>query len=281
MKIMEKEKQAASTFWSKSPAGWSHAPDEAPGEKDYFEKVRHIRNTQEIHRVLEKIPFKTFAHKKVLELGCGQGFDAYEFCNNQCDYTGVDIAPDNIKRVKNNLSYFGFSPEIHLADAEKLPFPDQEYDVVYSNGVLHHTPNMQQSFKEANRVLKENGEFWVILYYKYSVFYCLITFLFDHILHGGIFKHSMKKQRSMIESSTDFNNDPDVLVNVYSKRKLKKILHQTGFNVSDISIRKLTQEDFPCQRLMKHIWPRLSQRFIHWMEKHWGWYLIAHAVKTR
>ncbi len=276
---MEIEKQNASQFWSKSPAGWSHAPNESPGEKEYFEKVKHLRNTHELRTLLDTIPFKSFAKKKVLELGCGQGFDAYEFCLNQCDYTGIDIATENIKRAKQNLSYYGFNPEIHLGDAENLPFSDHTYDIVYSNGVLHHTPNMKQSFKEANRVLKKDGEFYVILYHKHSIFYILTVFLFEYILKGGIFKYSMKKRRSTIESSINSEDAPAVLVNVYTKRKLKKLLKQSDFHVFDLWVRKLELADFPCQRLMKHIWPNLSPRFVHWLEKHWGWYVVGHAIK--
>ncbi len=87
-------------------------------------------------------------------MGCGAGFDAYRFMDSGARYTGVDITPENIERTKTHLGFYGFSPTVVQADAEHLPFSDATFDIVFSNGVLHHTPDMRAAFAEAFRVLK-------------------------------------------------------------------------------------------------------------------------------
>jgi len=103
------------------------------------------------------VPFASFSGKDVLEIGCGAGFDAYNFITRGAVYTGIDITPENIKRTTKHLSLYSLIGEIYEADAEKLPFPDESFDVVYSNGVLHHTPDIEKAFSEAFRVLRKGG----------------------------------------------------------------------------------------------------------------------------
>ncbi len=77
-----------------------------------------------------------------------------------------------MSRERKSISrFFGYEPDVHQGDAENLPFADASFDIVYSNGVLHHVPDMARAFREAKRVLKPDGQFIVILYNKYSVFY--------------------------------------------------------------------------------------------------------------
>ena len=82
----------------------------------------------------------------------------------------------------------------------------------------------------------------------------------------------------MIEhSQTD--DSSDVLVNLYSKRSLKRLLNKTGFNVNSIKVRKLVQNDLPGLPLYQKLFSSLSPQVINWLEKKWGWYLVAHAQK--
>ncbi|NGX50641.1 MAG: putative methyltransferase YcgJ [Chlamydiae bacterium] len=276
---MEEKKNAAQNLWGKSPAGSSLAPDKKPGTKEYFELVRNIRNREELHRVLEQIPFKTFSHKKVLELGCGQGFDAYEFSMNQSHYTGIDLAPENIERTRLHLSHYGLTPHLQQADAENLPFEDESYDLVYANGVLHHTPNIEKSFREAHRVLAKDGTFLVVLYHKHSIVFWLQYFLYEYILRRQFLKCSLKTHLSKIEFSHD-SQDSNVLVQLFSKKRVRKLLKQNGFKISKLSVRKLNHEDFPSGSIIKYLWLLFPRSLLDIMGEKWGWYIIAAAQKT-
>ena len=181
----EREKDRARSVWGASPAGTTYGEGHDPGTPEFFAAVLSKRSSHELPWLFEVVPFASFRGKRVLEIGCGAGYDAYELMRNGADYTGVDITPENPERVRQHLAPYGFEPRVMQADAECLPFPDASFDVVFSNGVLHHTPDMPKAFREVARVLAPGGSFWVILYHKTSVFYWLKLFLTDQVLRGG------------------------------------------------------------------------------------------------
>lgn len=216
-------------------------------------------------------------------MGCGAGYDAYEFCRNGADYTGIDIAPENIERTKKHLSFYGYSPIILEGDAENLEFEDESFDMVFSNGVLHHIPDINKSFREIYRVLRKGGEFWVIVYHKNSIYYWLKLFVFDHILNFGFLKRSFRERLSMVEYTT---SDELPIVNVYSRNELEKLLSNNGFNVENLWVRKLVKEDLPMLalpyiiKIQWKIWQNVPQRWLDFIGRRFGWYIIASAKKV-
>lgn len=271
-------KKSSQSVWGATPAGAIYGGGFEPETKEFFENVLNKRSTQEIPYLFELVSFFSFRNKKVLELGCGAGYDAYEFCKNGADYTGIDIAPENPERTKKHLRFYGYMPNVLVGDAEDLSFKDDKFDIVFSNGVLHHTPDIKKAFQEALRVLKRGGgEFWVIVYHKNSIFYWLTLLLVDHIFRFGFLKRSFKERLSMIEYTTS-NELP--LVNVYSRSTLKKILEDAGFKVEAIWVRKLTKQDLPSLPLLRTLWRFIPQRWLNFVGKAFGWYLIAKAKKV-
>ena len=273
---MKMGKSEAQAVWGASPAGSIYSKDLAPGTRDFFEKSLRARNDYEIPWLFEVVPFALFKDKKVIELGCGAGFDAYELCRAGADYTGIDITPQNIERTRTHLGFYGFVPKVQEADAEHLPFEDAQFDAAFSNGVLHHTPDMAQSFREANRVLRPGGVFYVILYHKHSIFYWLTLWLFDHLLGGGFRKRTFAERIGKIEYTT---SDEIPLVNVYSKTELRKILRDAGFQVESVCVRKLMKEDMPNIPVLRRLWKRIPQKMYDAAGKRFGRYVIAKGVK--
>lgn len=276
MQVKEIDKVKARTVWGSTPAGATFGGGAEPGTKEFFENVISKRSTYEIPWLFDLVPFTSFRNRKVLEVGCGAGYDAYEFCRNGAEYTGIDIAPENIERTKKHLSFYGYFPTILEGDAENLQFENDEFDVVFSNGVLHHTPDIEKSFKEAYRVLKKNGKFWVILYHKNSIFYWVDVLLIDHLLLFGFLKRNLKERLSMIEYTTSKERP---LVNVYSRRHLKKLLEKSGFTIKSIWVRKLVKEDLPALPLVGRLWRFIPQQWLDFVGKRFGWYIIAKTTK--
>ncbi|MGH2568974.1 MAG: class I SAM-dependent methyltransferase [Bacteroidota bacterium] len=224
----------------------------------------------------EIVPFSSLEGKKVLEVGCGVGYDAYDFCSHGARYVGIDITPENVERCRNHLEYFGLEPMVIVGDAEFLPCSDGSVDVVFSNGVLHHTPDIGKSFREANRVLCPQGEFWVILYHKNSIFHWISVVLFDYLLTFKFLQYTYSERLSMIEYTTSSFHP---LVKVFSKRSVRSLLTTAGFLVDQMWVRKLTTEDLPNFPLFRHVWRRIPQGWLNWASARWGWYLIAKATK--
>jgi hypothetical protein len=69
------------------------------------------------------------------------------------------------------------------------------------------------------------------------------------------------------------------LVNVYSRRQLKRYLRTAGFEVVSLRVRKLVPEDLPDISFLMPLWQRIPQRLLDRIGRVWGWYLIAEARK--
>jgi ubiquinone/menaquinone biosynthesis C-methylase UbiE len=119
------------------------------------------------------LPFAKFDEacgKDVLEIGVGMGADHAEWAKSQPrSLTGIDLTPRAIEHTRQRLAIYGFKSDLRVGDAESLPFRDESFDVVYSWGVLHHSPNTSQAVQEVFRVLRPNGVARVMIYHKYSV----------------------------------------------------------------------------------------------------------------
>jgi ubiquinone/menaquinone biosynthesis C-methylase UbiE len=103
---------------------------------------------------------------QVLEVGCGLGTDAVEFARSGADYTGIDLTQPAVQLTKQKLEAYSVPGTTKQADAEDLPFDDESFDVVYSWGVIHHTPNTDKCVKEMYRVLRPGGRMILMLYHK-------------------------------------------------------------------------------------------------------------------
>jgi ubiquinone/menaquinone biosynthesis C-methylase UbiE len=275
---MKTEKEKIQAVWGATPAGSAHALDLAPGTKEFFEKTYYVRKFKELPFLEELIPYRTFGGKRLLEIGCGVGYDALDFCEHGVDYIGIDLTPENVDRCRKHLSFYGFYPQILQADAENLPFADRSMDIVFSNGVLHHTPDIKRSLKEICRVLKSGGEFWIILYHKHSIFHWITVVLADYLLKFQFVRYSYRERLSLIEYTT---SPEKPIVHLYSRRQISELLRQAGFQVRGLWIRRLLREDFPNVFIIRELWKILPQKLVASLAKRYGWYVIACAEKTR
>jgi SAM-dependent methyltransferase len=119
----------------------------------------------------EIVPFADFsstAGLKVLEVGVGMGSDSVRFAAAGAVLTGIDLTQRAVDITRRRLSLNRLSADIRVADAEELPFADASFDVVYSWGVLHHTPNTRRALSEACRVLVPGGRLKAMLYHRWS-----------------------------------------------------------------------------------------------------------------
>jgi SAM-dependent methyltransferase len=107
--------------------------------------------------------------KRVLEIGVGLGADHQRFAEAGADLHGVDLTPRAIEHTTRRLSLFGLRSSLAVGDAENLPFPAGQFDLVYSWGVLHHTPDTPRAFQEVLRVLKPGGQARIMIYNTWSM----------------------------------------------------------------------------------------------------------------
>ena len=106
---------------------------------------------------------------EVLEIGVGLGADHQRFAEAGANLTGIDLTKRAIDHTRQRLELFGYSSRLLVGNAEALPFADSSFDVVYSWGVIHHSPDTEAAAKEILRVLRPGGRFAVMIYYRYSL----------------------------------------------------------------------------------------------------------------
>jgi len=156
-------------WWNSRPCG-SRVSDEEIGSKAFFEGVERHRYIQEYH--IPKIAnFQDWKGKEVLEIGCGLGTDLLQFARAGARVTGIDLTPRSVELTSRRFELYGFKGHFEVGDAENLRFTNDTFDLVYSHGVLHHSPDTQKAIDEVHRVLKPGGSAIVMLYHKHSYNY--------------------------------------------------------------------------------------------------------------
>jgi SAM-dependent methyltransferase len=118
-------------------------------------------------------PFAKFEDgrgRDVLEIGVGMGADHLEWARvRPRTLVGIDLTERAVRFTRARLLAHGVPPRLATSDAERLPFPDASFDLVYSWGVLHHSPDTGLAVREVHRVLRHGGRARVMLYHKHSI----------------------------------------------------------------------------------------------------------------
>lgn len=121
--------------------------------------------------------------KRVLEIGVGLGADHQKFAEAGADLFGADLPERAVRHTKRRFAVFGLESGLAASDAEDLAFRDDTFDLVYSWGVLHHSPDTERAIAEVWRVVRPGGVARVMIYHKWSlvglmlwVRYALFTF---------------------------------------------------------------------------------------------------------
>jgi SAM-dependent methyltransferase len=162
-------------FWNSHPCG-----DQQVGGLDqafvhdhaaFFTAYDAHRYRKEPH-ILTALDRFDFREKKVLEIGLGQGADSEQLIRRGAQWSGLDLTPESVARVKTRMALRKLPyEEIKLGSALAIPYRDKAFDVVFSHGVLHHIPEIRKAQAEIRRVLKDDGTLIAMLYAKNSLNY--------------------------------------------------------------------------------------------------------------
>lgn len=162
-------KERVREFWQANPCGVKFADAEL-GTRRFYELVETHRYATEWH-IPAAADFAGARGLKVLEIGCGLGTDGAQFAKAGADYTGVDLTDAAVELARRRFELFELPGTFQTADAENLSFADDSFDLVYSHGVLHHTPDTAKAIREVHRVLRPGGRGIVMLYHRNSYNY--------------------------------------------------------------------------------------------------------------
>jgi SAM-dependent methyltransferase len=100
-------------------------------------------------------------YEHALELGSGTGFFLLNLMQAGLAKRGsvTDLSPGMVQAALRNAEGLGLDVDGRVADAERIPFDDDTFDVVVGHAVLHHIPDLDTALREVLRVLKPGGRF--------------------------------------------------------------------------------------------------------------------------
>jgi ubiquinone/menaquinone biosynthesis C-methylase UbiE len=288
-------KEQVRAFWQAHPCGIKFSDAEI-GTREFFERVEAHRYAKEGH-ILAAADFASARGLRVLEIGCGLGTDGAQFAKAGAEYTGIDLTEAAIELARKRFELTGLKGEFQTGDAENLSFPDESFDLVYSHGVLHHTPDIERAVSEIHRVLKTGGRAIVMLYHRDSYNYRIGIQVLRRagagllqsdsgmrIIHRltGEPLESLREHAELLRTrnghtpatdflsqSTDGAGNP--LARVYSQREARKLFRD--FRQIELRAYFLNKRFIP---LIGNLLPRTIESAL---ASRWGWHLWIYAKK--
>ena len=253
--------------WDNNPVGSQHAGEARPHTLQWFLNVEAHRYCEYAPWMPEVMEFSRHRGAELLEIGGGLGTDLAQFARHGAHVTDVDLSSGHLVLARENFRLRGLEGQFVHHDAERLPFGDNAFDVVYANGVIHHTPDTMSVVSDIYRVLKPGGRAIVMVYAENSWHYWRQLVGTLGLAEKRLFEWSMGEIMSRsVERST---NDARPLVKVYTKARLRRMFRR----FSDV---RIVQRQMVGAEL-----PRALRPLLPWIERVAGWNLIVKADKAR
>jgi SAM-dependent methyltransferase len=155
-------------YWDRRPCNIRHSRLPV-GTREYFDQVEARKYMVEPH-IPGFAQFPRWSGKRVLEIGCGIGTDAVNFARAGARYTSVELSEVSLALTRQRFAAFGLEGEFYRANAEQLTevLGRRGFDLVYSFGVIHHTPDQRAVIAQARQVIGDDGELRIMLYARDS-----------------------------------------------------------------------------------------------------------------
>jgi ubiquinone/menaquinone biosynthesis C-methylase UbiE len=163
--------EGVQNYWNSHTLGLQYVTDPSvqTGTPEFFAYVRPWMNPYKFPWIMDRIDreAKLLEGKHLLEIGCGMGYDSLEFLKRGVHITATDLTPNAVAITHRHFELEKVQAEdIRIANALDLPFPDNTFDAVWANGVVHATGDTRRAIREAKRVLKPGGRAIISHFYR-------------------------------------------------------------------------------------------------------------------
>lgn len=247
-------------YWDSRPCNIRHSRSEI-GTRAYFEEVEARKYFVEPH-IPAFADFASWKGKRVLEIGCGIGTDAINFARAGAVYTGVELSVASLELTRKRFEVFGQkSHNLLIGNAEEIAdlFPGQIFDLIYSFGVLHHTPSIENSLASIRKISGSETILKIMVYAKNSY------------------------KQAMIDNGRD---QPEAqfgcpIANSYTIGEITELLNVAGFEANNISqdhIFPYKVEPYKNYEYLREDWfQNMPPEVFEILEKSFGWHLLVDA----
>jgi len=149
-------------YWNAHPHGAEYAqqPDVEAGTPAFFECIRPWMSPYRFPELMARIEREAvrLRGKRLLDLGCGLGYDSVEFLRRGVRVTATDVSTSAIALAAVHFAIAGVQADgLEVATALALPYAAATFDAVWSDGVLYYTGDMPRALREIWRVLRSGG----------------------------------------------------------------------------------------------------------------------------
>ena len=261
-------------FWDQRPCNIRHS-QRPVGSREYFDEVEARKYFVEPH-IPDFAEFDRWRGKRVLEIGCGIGTDTINFARAGASVTAVELSEASLEVARTRAEVYGLGDRIEFAcgNAEHLSefVPVEPYDLVYSFGVIHHTPHPEQVFRQVRDYLHPESTVKVMVYHRRSWKVAQI------VLREG--KGRFWAVDELVSSHSEAQTGSPVTY-TYSRRELGDLLRRNGLEPQELRVEHIFPyrvSDYVQYRYRRHWYFRaMPRRLFRWLESHAGWHLCATA----
>jgi ubiquinone/menaquinone biosynthesis C-methylase UbiE len=262
-------------YWDRRPCNIRHSP--APiGTREYFDQVEQRKYFVEPH-IPAFADFPRWKGQRVLEIGCGIGTDTINFARAGARVTAVDLSGESLKLAQTRAGVFGLQDRItfYQGNSEQLSrfVPVEPYDLVYSFGVIHHTPHPDRVVTEIKKYLPPAGELRLMLYSKVS--YKLFWVMHEE----GAW--DMGRMDELIAKNSEAQTGCPVTY-TYTFDEVRRLLD--GFEILDIHKAHIFTWEVEAYRRYEYkkdaVWAGVGDERFRELEKELGWHTLVQARRA-
>ena len=261
-------------YWDRRPCNIRHSPQPV-GTRAYFDEVEARKYFVEPH-IPRFAEFERWRGRKVLEIGCGIGTDTVNFARHGAEVTAVELSAKSLEIARQRVEVYGVADRVRLfsGSAEELAsfVPRQTYDLIYSFGVIHHTPHPERVLEQARQFTGAGSTLKIMVYHRWSWKVLWIVL--------GYGKGQFWRTAELVARNSEAQSGCPVTY-TYSRREARRLVESQGFRVTDLFVDHIFPyriADYIQYRYVKAWpWSWLPQSASRWLEKRFGWHLCLTA----
>ena len=262
-------------YWNNRPCNIRHSP--APfGSREYFDQVEERKYRVEPH-IPRFAEFKRWHGKRVLEIGCGIGTDTMNFARAGARITAVELSLESMKVAQQRAEVYGLTDQITFvqANAEELSryLPIEKYDLIYSFGVIHHTPHPEKAIAEIKKFCKSDTVLKIMVYYRWSWKVIWIMARYGGFRLREIDKWIARHSEAQFGSPVTYS---------YDRKSIRKLL--SGFRITNNWVDHVFPYSVPEYKKYRYVkvwyFRYIPAPLFRLFERTFGWHLMVDAVSA-